>query len=109
MSQRDRHLGTTQFNGLAEDRSAVNMPPSYFQVDQGGNHEVDGSFKIRRGMEDTGFEYKPSQVLNAAGFVTANGSIAYVIVAGTSVYDGALAVASEGYGTGGYGPQGYGD
>lgn len=109
MSVRDRHIGTREFQGLSDDQTPVNMPAAFFQVDQGGNHEVRGAFKSRRGMEDTGFEYKPSQVLNAAGFVTANGTVAYVIVAGTSIYDGAAALASEGYGTGGFGSQGFGD
>ena len=110
MSQRDRHVGTKEFMGLAEDMTPVNMPPSYFQVDQGGNHEIEGAWRLRRGMEDTGFEYKSSQVLNAAGFETDNGDNAYLIVAGNSIYDGALAVGQgQGYGSDGYGDNAYGD
>lgn len=109
MTQRDRHIGTKQFEGLAGDQSPVNMSEAFAQEDVGGNHERRGSFRLRRGMEDTGFTKKPSKVLNVVGFETANGEIAYMIAAGTTLYDGELTLTAEGFGTGGFGSQGFGD
>jgi len=75
-----------EWKGLAGQISPVTQTLDHFQVDQGGNHETEGLWAVRRGAEHTGFSKRAAGITAISSFETQNGSIAYVSVAGAVVY-----------------------
>lgn len=101
-------LAVSEFEGLGDHISPVTRKPAFHQEDLGGSRERVGTWAVRRGIEHTQLEQVPGEVAALQGFETVDGTIAYAIVAGTSVYRGDAAEGA-GFGVGGFGEGGFGE
>jgi hypothetical protein len=109
MSVGPRKQGTITFQGMDLSMASTAQDHKTADYDQGGNHEVRGSWQTRRGFSRTNYEKLDTKVTAVATWYAANNLLA-CLMADQVGYYGCVPVPfpAGGYGTGGYGTQNYG-
>jgi hypothetical protein len=103
-----RKQGAGEFSGMDLSLSATAPEPSTSLLDQGGNHEVHGRWRTRRGFLRA-YDSVESKINGVATWVAANGLTACLISSQVGYYGCSSApYPAGGYGVGGYGTQSYG-
>jgi len=83
-----------EFNGLALDVHRTSMPPTLFQVDEGGDRFGRGTWKRRKGMRHTDFPKKPDPIVALLGFEMPGLDFGLLVVEATRVH-GVLNIAEQ--------------
>ena len=101
------------FQGTALDVHRARLPDGKFQVDEGGDHFEQGSWKVRRGMAHTDEPKRSAAIDTILGFSLSGPDFALLYTEGTNAH-GALNTGTQddgsasGLGAGGLGTGGLG-
>lgn len=102
------------FSGLETSIQPTRLAPSFFQVDEGGDHYQQGSWKLRRGMTRMSPAPLAAGVATIFGGETVTGNFALILIDTSGNLTGYTFLAFggedvEGFGSGGEGEGGFGE